>query len=249
MLPRMSRSARALPVRFWWSILFSIVGLVIPAAASAQMTQGPPTPLATDLAKVASGSWSQYSMTVGTMPPMTMRMALVGKNAAGNTIEMSVEGGMTAKMGKVVTQVTLKPGADWDGNVQKLVLQVGANDPMEMPTNGAQARQFAKPDPKKLLKDETIKVAAGSFKTKHYRDKTAQGDSVDFWVTDTVAPIGLVKIEMTQKSNPMINGPIKMELAATGKDAKPGITKPAKPFDQAAFMKEMTAGAGAPPAK
>ena len=30
---------------------------------------------------------------------------------------------------------------------------------------------------------------------------------------------------MTQKSNPMINGPIKMELTAVGKDAKTVITK------------------------
>src|SRR5476649_2992105 len=29
--------------------------------------------LVTDLAKVPTGSWAQYSMTVGTMPPMTMR--------------------------------------------------------------------------------------------------------------------------------------------------------------------------------
>jgi hypothetical protein len=44
----------------------------------------------------------------------------------------------------------------------------------------------------------------------------------------------------------MINGPIKMELSAVGKDAKTIITKKAKPFDQAALMKEMMAGSGAP---
>ena len=69
--------------------------------------------------------------------------------------------------------MTLAPGST--GNVQKLVLQVGANDPMEMPVEGAQAHQFAKPDPKTLVKEETIKVAAGSYKTKHYHDKTPAG--------------------------------------------------------------------------
>jgi hypothetical protein len=36
-----------------------------------------------------------------------------------------------------------------------------------------------------------------------------------------------------------------MELSAVGKGAKTIITKKAKPFDQAALMKEMMAGAGA----
>ena len=239
MLPPMSR-------RF--ARLLSLCLLLVPAVSSAQMGQGgPPTPMVTDLAKVPSGSWAQYSMTVGTMPPMTMRMALVAKSAAGNTIEMSVEGGVSAQVGKVVTQVTLKSGADWDGKVQKLVVQMGANDPMVMQTGGAQG-QFAKPDPKTFLKDETLKVAGGSYKTKHYRTKTAQGDSVDSWVAESVAPIGLVKMEMTQKSNPMVTGPIILELTSVGKDAKPAITKPAKAYDQAAFMKQVMAGAGGPPA-
>jgi hypothetical protein len=237
MLRPMSRSPRLLALLF----VASIVSL--PAVAAAQMTQGPPTPMATDLSKITVGSWAKYNMTMGTMPPMNMKMALVGRSAAGNSLEMSVEGGMAARAGNVVTQMTLAPGST--GTVQKLVLQVGANDPMEMPMEGAQAHQFAKPDPKTLVKEETVKVAAGSFKTKHYHDKTPQGDTVDYWVTESVAPIGLVKIEMTQKSNPMINGPIKMELEAVGKDAKPSITKKAKPFDQAALVKQMMPGAGA----
>jgi len=236
MLRPMSRSPRLLALLFLSSIV------VVPALASAQMTQGPPTPMATDLAKITVGSWAKYNMTMGTMPAMTMKMALVNRSAAGNSLEMSVEGGMAARAGNVVTQMTLAPGST--GSVQKLVLQVGTNDPMEMPVEGAQAHQFAKPDPKTLVKEETIKVAAGSYKTKHYHDKTPQGDTVDFWVTESVAPIGLVKIEMTQKSNPMINGPIKMELTSVGKDAKSIITKKAKPFDQSALMKEMMAGAG-----
>ncbi|HEY6475056.1 MAG TPA: hypothetical protein VI456_00655 [Polyangia bacterium] len=229
------------PVR----LLVLAVLLTVPAAASAQMTQGPPTPLAVDLAKVTVGSWAKYNMSMGTMPPMSMKMALVSRAAAGNTLEMSVEGGLAAKAGKVVTQMTLAPGSE--GTVQKLILQVGANDPMEMPVQGAQGKQFSKPDPKNLVKEETVKVAAGSYKAKHYHDKTPQGDTVDFWVSETVPPLGLVKIEMTQKSNPMINGPIKMELAAVGKDAKPVITKKPKPFDQNTLVKQMMGGDGAAP--
>ena len=164
------------------------------------MTQGPPTPLAVDLAKVTVGSWAKYNMTMGTMPPMSMKMALVSRSAAGNTLEMSVEGGLAAKARQGGHADDAPPGSE--GNVQKLVLQVGANDPMEMPVQGAQGKQFAKPDPKKLVKEETVKVAAGSYKAKHYHDKTPQGDTVDFWVSESVAPLGLVKIEMTQKVEP-----------------------------------------------
>lgn len=226
----------------------AIVSLIVlpPAVAAAQMGQGPPTPLATDLAKVPVGSWAQYNMTMGTMPPMNMKMALVGHAAAGNTLEMAVEGGPAAKVGgKIITQMTLSPGSE--GKVQKLILQMGAGDPMEMPVEAAQGKQFTKPDPKTLVKAETIKVAAGSFKTKHYRDKTPQGDTIDYWVSESVAPIGLVKFE-TSQSSPMVGGPIKMELAATGKDAKTSITKAPKPFDRDAFVKQMTGGAGAPAA-
>ena len=238
MLPRMSPVARRLKI-----CAFALLASVAPAAAFAQMAQGPPTPLAVDLSKVPIGSSAQYSITVGSIPPMTMKIGLVGRAASGNTIETSIEGGIAAKAGKMVTQMTLPNGSG--GKVQKMVLQLGANDPMEMPIEGAQSQQFSKPDPKTLVKEETVKVAAGSFKTKHYHDKTPQGDTVDFWVSESVLPIGLVKMEATQKSNPMINGPIKMELAGTGKDAKSSITKPPKPFDQATFMKEMMAGSGA----
>jgi hypothetical protein len=236
MLPRM-------PLRKMIRICaLALVASVIPAAVQAQIAQGPPTPLAVDLAKVPIGSSAQYSVTVGSMAPMTMKIGLVGRAAAGSTIETSIEGGIAARAGKMVTQMTLPTGSG--GKVQKMVLQLGANDPMEMPIEGAQSQQFAKPDPKTLVKEETVKVPAGSFKTKHYHDKTAQGDTVDFWVTETVHPIGLVKMEATQKSNPMIGGPIKMELTSTGKDAKSSITKAPKPFDQQTFMKEMMAGPG-----
>ncbi len=67
-------------------------------------------PLALDLAKVPAGSWADYTMTMGTLPPMKMRMALVAKSPTANIIETSVEGGMMAAAGKMVMQMTLAPG-------------------------------------------------------------------------------------------------------------------------------------------
>ena len=71
-----------------------------------------------------------------------------------------------------------------------MVMQIGAGDPMEMPVEMTGSKPFTKPNPKTLVGSETIKVAAGSFKTKHYRDKTPQGDKIDFWVSESVPPLG-----------------------------------------------------------
>jgi hypothetical protein len=235
--------------RFVPLLALSLTIALSTAAFGQQPGQGPPMPVAVDLAKVPVGSWAEYEMTFGANPPMTSRMALVAKGSDGNTLETSVRGGMMAAVGgKMVMDMTLPPGAEKAGRVGKMVVQLGANDPMEMQLGAGQSQQFTKPDPKSLVGTETIKVRAGSFKTKHYREKSPQGDTYDFWIDDKALPLGLVKLEGEQKHNPAFKGGFRFELLATGKDAKPQITKPARPFDQAALMKEAMGGAGAPPA-
>jgi hypothetical protein len=233
------------------SRLFAAVALLVglaPAVALAQQPGGgPPTPLAVDLNKVPVGSWAEYKMIVGGNPPMKSRMALVGRNARMHTLEMTVEGEALAHTGgsPMVMQSVVDVDPKQNTTLKKIVMQLGKNDPMDMPVDPAMQNQFHKPDPKKLVKQETIKVAAGSFKTKHYRDKTAQGDQFDFWVSETVPPFGLVKIAAAQGAVPGA-GTLSMELTALGKDATTAITKPVKPFDQAQFMKQAMGGAGAP---
>ena len=66
-----------------------VFGLAVagPAVAYAQAPgQGPPMPIATDLGKVPVGSWAEYSMVMGQMAPMKMRMALVAKSPAGTAV-------------------------------------------------------------------------------------------------------------------------------------------------------------------
>jgi hypothetical protein len=238
-----------------FGLAFALASVVLVGSASVAraqaLGQGPPMPLAVDLAKVPVGSYADYTMTVGAgMASMKSRMALVARTPAANILETSVEGGMLGPSGKMAVQMTIAPGTD--ATPTKMVTQIGAADPMEIPP-ALTGKPFTKPNPKTLVGTETIKVPAGSFKAKHYRDKTPQGDKIDYWVTDSVLPLGLVKVEAEQpKSTAQVKGKVMFELAGTGKDAKQLITKPPKPFDQAALLQQMmalqsAAGAGAKP--
>jgi hypothetical protein len=226
--------------------LIVVLALLAPAAASAQpLATGGSTPLALDLKKVPVGSWAEYSTTIalGGGMKMTSRWALVARKAGSSTLEMSMEGGPVAMMGgKMTMQMVLVPNPiGSDKPITKAVMQVGDRDPMEMPLGspGMSAPKFQKPDPKKLVGKEELKVLAGTFKTSHYRDVSDRG-TVDAWVSDQVPPLGMVKVTTTPKPGTAGPGgqpmpPVTMELMARGKDAKAQITKPAKPFDPNAF--------------
>ena len=76
-----------------------------------------------------------------------------------------------------------------------------------------------------------ISVRAGLFRAKHYRYRTPYGERVDYWIDDSVAPIGLIKLEAEQKQHSGFRGGFKFELVAMGSGAIPQVTKPARPFD------------------
>ena len=229
--------------------VFAVLVAVAPGSALAQQPGQPPQlPMAVDLKKAPVGAWAEYNMTIGQVPPMKARMALVAKSAQTNTLEMIMEGGMLSMAGgKLVMQTIVDADQDKENPVKKVTMQIADNDPMEMPIDSKQQKQFHRPDPKSLVKEETIKVAAGTFKTKHYRDKTPGGDLFDFWVSPEVPPFGIVKVDSEPKHPaPGTQGPVKFELTALGKDAKMSVTRPAKPFDQAQLIGQLMGGAKAP---
>jgi hypothetical protein len=227
--------------------LLTLVSILAPALAQAQPIGGGLTPLALDLKKVPIGSWAEYTVTIKAEAPMTMkaRWALIARDANGSTLETTVEGGPIAMMGgKMIMKVSLVPDPlASDKPIKQAVVQMGDQDPMEMPLNmpNMPPQKFQKPDPKKLVGKEQITVAAGTFKASHYHDVTERG-VVDLWVSDGVGPLGMVKMTATPTKPDPQSPPITMELTAKGKDAKPLITKPPKPFDPSAF-----GGGGRPP--
>lgn len=210
---------------------FVLAGLWMPSFAQAQ---GVPAgmPLVVDLRKVEVGSWAEYAMGMGSMT-LTSRWALVARNAKSNTLEMSTKGGPVAK--PVVLRMVLPADPTSETTPPKpLVIQFGNDDPMYAPSD-TPVQKFQHPDPKALVGKEEIKVPAGTFQTSHYREKNAMG-TVDVWVNDTVAPLGLVKVLTTpdvDKNAPsaMQIPAATMELSGVGKGAKAVITKKPKPFD------------------
>lgn len=218
-------------------VLALLVGIAfLPGAASAQMSPQPPMPMVVDLKKVEVGSWASYSMKVGE-GTMSTKTALVARDASSVTMETSVEGGMLAMMGgKMTMKVVMDPDPTTAAKpVKQAVMQIGDQEPMLAPDT-MQAQKYSKPDPSTLVGKETIKVAAGSFKTAHYRNKTEQG-AADVWVSEDVLPTGLVKLVTPpmQAGGQQVPG-MTMELAATGKGAKPSITKAPGPFDPQKMM-------------
>ena len=225
------------------TLLALVVGMALaPRPASAQMSPQPPMPMVVDLKKVALGSWASYSMEMGGTT-MSTKTALVARDASSVSMETSVEGGMMAMMGgKMTMKVVMDPDPTTAAKpVKQAVMQIGDQEPMLAPDT-MQTQKYSKPDPSTLVGKETIKVAAGSFKTAHYRNKTEHGPA-DVWVSEDVLPTGLVKLVTPpmQSGGQQVPG-MTMELAATGKGAKPTITKPPGPFDPQKMM-----GGMAPP--
>ena len=89
---------------------------------------------------------------------------------------------------------------------------------------GVQVQQFIFTDPKELEKDfkgeEKVELPAGSILAKRYQ-KTNDGQVVDFWISEKVKPIGLVKL--VSKSSTVASNNYTIELKSLLVNVKPAI--------------------------
>jgi len=208
----------------------AVVLLLLAAApARAQAPGTTPLPLGMDLRKAPVGAWSEYTVKVADLPPMKQRFAMVARDAATHTVEVSSEGGPLGSK-KMVLRFILEADPKKD-RVRRSIIQLEDNDPMELPPGSAQFTP-----PKKQVGTATVKVAAGSFSTRHYKDRSKDGSVMEVWMSDQAPPFGIVKLagEALEGKNPLT-----MELAARGSDAKPVVTKPPQPFNQDVLMGQM----------
>jgi hypothetical protein len=208
--------------------------LLLPAPAQAQAPGVPAgMPLVVDMTKIDVGSWAEYKMGMGSIS-LISRWALVARDATSNTLEMTTTGAAVAK--PVVLRMVLPSDPTSSTKLKKpMVVQFGHEDPMLAPPD-TPVQRFQRPDDKNLVGKEELKVAAGTFQTRHYREKNTMG-TVDIWVSESVPPLGVVKVLTTpevDKSAPeaMQIPAATMELAGTGTGDKPAITKKPKPYDE-----------------
>ena len=90
---------------------------------------------------------------------------------------------------------------------------------------------------------DTISMRAGTFRARHYRDRTGYGEQVDYWIDDSVGPIGPSGWRRSRNSTKIRAG-FKFELVATGNDAVARITRPARPFDASVLKRRGLPGRG-----
>jgi hypothetical protein len=73
---------------------------------------------------------------------------------------------------------------------------------------------------KNFIAEEVVEIPAGSIIAKHYR-KSHDGQTVDFWISERVKPIGLVKL--VSKSTSKKTNNYSIELSSLLKNVKPAI--------------------------
>jgi len=180
-----------------------------------------------DFEVVPIGAWAEYDVWyLGTLV-MTHRIAVVARGPEGTTIERTIYGGMAG--GRSVDAAVYVPAKGGGQQVSRMVSQVDENHLKEMFINEQTQRLYTKVDPSKFVGTEQVTVPAGTFNAKHYRDRTHHDEQLDYWIDETVWPIGLVKLEQDQKQVPTMGGRHVFQLVTTGNDARPQITHPLEP--------------------
>ena len=170
------------------------------------------------LTKAKAGAWADYTMTVK-KPPRTpdgspvrsfkIRYALVEKTDKQMTIETIT----TMADGDVIVQLKYVPAGPnaWriSAGKTKFGSQTGELTKEQIAASGG----YATNDPKllgTLVGKESITTPRGAFECRHYLKVTPL--AMDRWVSDKVAPTGLVKVTIESMG-------IEALLTNTGEDA------------------------------
>lgn len=217
----------------WAAKCAAIIGVIILAApVGAQF--GMRTPGMSGVFHPVVGQGAAYEMQ-GRQPGMnSFEVAVVGKEdyqgATGYWLETSFSdprGGMGVSKMLMVMEGP-NPGA------KRMIMMMNGQAyefPLNSPMMGGRMAQSAPHDlrnDKSIVRvgTETITVPAGTFACDHYRSSDS---SSEFWISDKVAPWGLVK--MVGKDSSMV-----LTRQITGATSK--ITGPVKPFDPSQFMQQ-----------
>jgi hypothetical protein len=213
------------------AVLLAVLALAMPLAA--QMGFGSRMPDMSGIWHPVVGSGGSYEITNAEGKKSQVEITIVGKeDMAGKDgfwMEMAVVDPRSG--GNTYMKYLFAPGA----GMTKMIMQMPGQDPMEMDMSmmgarGPAASPTASATPSdirakaELVGTESVTVPAGTFSCEHYRAKDGSGDA---WISDKVAPWGLVKTQ----------GKSSMVLVKVITDAKDHITGTPKKFDPMQMMR------------
>jgi hypothetical protein len=180
---------------------------------------------------VGSGAAYEIDKTDGTKTPI--EVSIVGKEDVQGKDAYWMETSMTdPKAGNVVMKMLLVvDGAN--SHAEKMVMMFPGRGAMSMPVGAMRGRGPQQPedirDKADDLGKESVTVPAGTFTCEHYKSKDGSGD---VWVSESVSPYGLIKMQGKDMS---------MVLTKQLTNVQDKITGPVMDMGQ------MMRGMGAPP--
>lgn len=205
------------------SLAFALCAcLSLSRAAVAQSPSGNAPMSYEAIAKAEVGAWAEYTTAVKGKPDaIKVRYALVEKTAKRIAIEID---GQTP-MGPLLVRMEFEAGGPDSWKLTKARMQMAGASAQDMPMP-AEVPTIKKGEKVgELVGKSALKTPSGTFDTEQYRKSFQQGGvnmTIDFWMSDKVLPVGLVKQSTT-------DGNLTTLLAATGTGATSKMAKPATP--------------------
>jgi hypothetical protein len=210
--------------------------LALASPVGAQMGMGPRTPDMSGIWRPVVGSGGAYETTDREGKKSQLEITIVGKEdvngKAGYWMEMAVANPRSG--GDMYMKYLIAPSDNGVAST-RMIMQMPGQDPMEMDMNmnmnmGGHRMPQSTPsdirDKAERVGTESITVPAGTFSCEHYRMKDGSSEA---WVSDKVAPWGLVKTQGKDSS---------MVLTKVITDAKDHITGTPKKFDPMQMMRD-----------
>ncbi len=214
--------------------------LVLASPLGAQMgILGTRTPGMSGIWNPVVGSGAAYEMTDRDGKKSQLEITIVGKEEVNGKPSYWMEMAMSnARAGADMFLKYLISPSDNGLVPVRMVMQLPGEDPTDVDMNlvgGSRVKQSIPSDIRdksERVGTETVTVPAGTFSCEHYKMKDGSSDA---WVSDKVAPWGLVKTQGKDTS---------IVLAKVITDAKDHITGTPKKFDPMQIMRDRMSNRG-----
>ncbi len=206
------------------------VVLLLSSTALAQF--GPRMPSMGGVFSPAVGEGAAYEVTTARdNKKMQMEMAITGKEEYQGKTGYWMEYSFTdPKQGAMASKMMVSLNGD-QTTTMRMVMRMGT-EVVEMDMNMPMMQSRQKTTPADVRQSaervgtETITVPAGTFACEHWRAKDGSGD---YWISEKVRPMGLVKT---------VNKDSSMVLLRQITDAKTKLPPPYKKFDPMEMMRQ-----------